>query len=169
MTRDKNLVLARLFTRFTILGRVWSKFARIPASEGVPWAPVNRPLELSRVCLITTAGLHPIGDKPFNMADKDGDPTYRTIPATARQQELTITHDYYDHRDADRDFNIVFPLERARELAAADCLGGLISKHYSFMGHIDGQHVEALQHEVLPALVRELTEAEPDFVFLTPA
>lgn len=169
MLKDRNVALAKLFTRFPILGRVWSKFARVPTSKDVPWAPVRKALDRSRVCLITTAGLHLIGDKPFNMADADGDPTYRIVPATARQQELTITHDYYDHRDADRDPNIVFPLDRVRELAAADYLGGLTSKHYSFMGHIAGKHVEALQHEVLPALLRDLTEAAPDFVFLTPA
>lgn len=169
MSKDRNIVLARLFTRFPILGRVWSKFARVPTSKDVPWTPVRKPLDQSRVCLITTAGLYLIGDKPFNMADADGDPTYRVIQATARPQELTITHDYYDHRDADRDFNIVFPLERMRELTAAGYLGELTSKHYSFMGHIDGRHVEALQHEMLPALLRELSAEAPDIVLLTPA
>lgn len=169
MSKDRNLILARLFTRFPILGRVWSKFARVPTSKDVPWTPVRKPPDQSRVCLITTAGLHLVGDKPFNMADADGDPTYRIIPVTARQQELAITHDYYDHRDADCDFNIVFPLERMRKLTAAGYLGGLTSKHYSFMGHIDGKHVEALQHEVLPVLLRDLRAEAPDFVFLTPA
>jgi D-proline reductase (dithiol) PrdB len=169
MSKDRNAALAKLFTRFPILGRLWSKFARVVTSKDVPWAPVRKPLGRTRVCLITTAGLHLIGDKPFNMADADGDPTYRIIPAMARQQELTITHDYYDHRDADHDFNIVFPLERMRELTAAGYLGGLTSKHFSFMGHIDGGHVEALQHEVLPGLLQELTAEAPDFVFLTPA
>jgi D-proline reductase (dithiol) PrdB len=169
MSKDRNVALAKLFMRFPILGRVWSKFARVPTSNDVPWTPVRKPLGRTRVCLITTAGLHLIGDKPFNMTDADGDPTYRIIPATARQQELTITHDYYDHRDADHDFNIVFPLERMRELTAAGYLGGLTSKHFSFMGHIGGRHVEALQHEVLPGLLQELTAEAPDLVFLTPA
>jgi hypothetical protein len=30
--------------------------------------------------------------------------------------ELTITHDYYDHEDADRDINVVFSIERLKEL-----------------------------------------------------
>jgi hypothetical protein len=34
-------------------------------------------------------------------------PTFRQIPAHAKQDELTITHNYYDHADADRDFNIL--------------------------------------------------------------
>jgi D-proline reductase (dithiol) PrdB len=169
MPIDTSLILARVFTRFPILGRLWSKFARIPTSTDVPWAQVRKPLNRSRVCLITTAGLHLVGDTPFNMTDRSGDPTFRIVPATARQQELTITHDYYDHRDADRDFNIVLPLDRVRELVKTGYLGGLSSKHYSFMGHIDGRYVEALQHEVLPALLQSLAAEAPDFVFLTPA
>jgi D-proline reductase (dithiol) PrdB len=169
MRAAANTVLARAFTRFPFLGRVWSKFARVPTSTDAPWTEMRKSLDQSRVCLITTAGLHLKGDKPFNMGDRDGDPTYRAIPVTARQHELTITHDYYDHRDADRDMNIVFPLDRLRELTAARYLGGLTSMHYSFMGHIDGRHVEALQREVLPALLRSLDADAPDFVFLTPA
>jgi D-proline reductase (dithiol) PrdB len=92
MPAATNVLLTRVFTRFPILGRVWSKFARLPIATDVPWTPAQTPLEQSRVCLITTAGLHLIGDTPFDMADSDGDPTYRIIPATARQQELTITH-----------------------------------------------------------------------------
>lgn len=169
MPANLNVVLARLFTRFPILGRVWSKVAPIPTSEDVPWTPAQKPLDRSRSCLITTGGVHLLGDPPFNMTDPDGDPTYRSIPATAKREELTITHNYYDHRDADRDFNIVFPLDRMRELVEADCLGGLTSNHYSFMGHITGRHVKALQQEILPELLRRLTSAGPDFVFLTPA
>ncbi len=130
---------------------------------------MRKPLQQSRVCVITTAGLHLKTDTPFNMTDPDGDPTYRLIPATARQAELTITHNYYDHRDADRDYNIVFPLDRLRELVANRHLGGLTLRHYSFMGHIDGRHLETLQRDILPALLRLLRSEAPDFVFLTPA
>lgn len=169
MRADTNVFLARVFTRFPIFGRLWSKFARVSVHATVPWAPMQKPLEQSWVCLITTAGIHRKADPPFNMADPDGDPTYRVIPVAATQAELTITHDYYDHRDADRDYNIVFPLDRLRELAEKGFLGGLAPKHYSFMGHIDGRHVDTLEREVLPSLLRDLRAATPDFVFLTPA
>jgi len=164
-----NILLAKVFTRTPILGRLWSKFARMPVNTTVPWTPMRKPLEQSRVCLITTAGLHLKADPPFNMADPAGDPTYRIVPATAGAAELTITHDYYDHRDADRDYNIVFPLDRLRELVAAGHLGSLTPGHYSFMGHIDGRHVERLEREILPALLGRLSAEAPDFVFLTPA
>lgn len=164
-----NVLLARIVTAAPVLGRIWSKFARVPVHATVPWAPRTKPLEQSRVCLVTTAGIHLKTDAPFDMADPDGDPTYRRIPAGATPAELTITHNYYDHRDADRDCNIVFPLERLRELATKGHLGALHPNHYSFMGHIDGRHVDRLEREVLPSLLRDLRAPSPDFVLLTPA
>jgi D-proline reductase (dithiol) PrdB len=130
---------------------------------------MRKQLRECRVCLITTGGIHVRTDKLFNMEDPEGDATYRTIPSDARAEDLTITHNYYDHRDADRDFNILLPLDRLRELASAGHIGGMTQKHYSFMGHIDGPHVPILKHRVLPQLLAELATEEPDFVFLTPA
>lgn len=169
MKQRINMLLARAFTAAPFLGRLWGAFARMPVNLEVPWTPMRTPLAQSRVCLITTAGFHLKTDAPFNMADPDGDPTFRLIPATARQSELTITHDYYDHRDADRDYNIVFPLDRVRELVAGQYLAGLTREHYSFMGHIEGRHVGTLQEEILPSLLQRLGSDPPDFVFLTPA
>ena len=168
MPLSKKIALGRLFTRMPVLGRLWAKRAAIAESSGVPWTPMRKPLPESRICLVTTGGLHLKSDKPFEMADPNGDPSFRAIPATATRDDLTITHDYYDHRDADRDFNIVMPLDRVRELAAAGHLGGLTPTHYSFMGHIDGPHVATLEQEILPQLIARLRAESPDFVFLTP-
>ena len=164
-----NPSLAKLFTRFPALGRWWGRFASIAANTDVPWVPMKTPLGTSRVCLITTGGLHLKTDTPFNMDEPEGDPSYRAIPATATKADLTITHDYYDHKDADRDFNIVFPLGRVRELASAGYLGGLTPTHYSFMGHIAGRHVDTLERLVLPELIRRMRNEGPDLAFLTPA
>jgi D-proline reductase (dithiol) PrdB len=164
-----HIFLARLFTRLPVLGRWWSKFAPMPVNIDVPWVPMKTPLQNSCVCLITTGGLHLKTDTPFNMDDPEGDPSYRAIPATATNRDLVITHDYYDHKDADRDFNIILPLDRVRELVAAGHLGGLTPTHYSFMGHIDGRHVRTLESAVLPELIGRIQREAPDFVFLTPA
>ncbi|MDE3135493.1 MAG: hypothetical protein KGL59_02875 [Acidobacteriota bacterium] len=168
MPLSRKIVLARLFTRMPLLGRIWARTANIAASDGVPWTPMSKPLSESRICLITTGGLHLKSDKPFDMFDPEGDSSFRAIPATATRDDLTITHDYYDHADVDRDFNIVMPLDRIRELVAAGHLGGLTPTHYSFMGHIDGPHVATLEMEILPELVARLRTESPDFVFLTP-
>lgn len=164
-----NSSLAKLLTRCPTLGRWWGRFASIAANADVPWVPMKAPLRTSRVCLITTGGLHLKTDPPFNMDDPEGDPNYRAIPATATRADLTITHNYYDHTEADLDFNIVFPIDRLRELASAGHLGGLTSTHYSFMGHIAGRYVDTLERAIVPELIGRMRSEAPDFVFLTPA
>lgn len=164
-----TILLARAFTRWPTLGRRWSKAARIAVSADVPWTRVQTPLSSSYVCLITTGGLHLKTDEPFNMDDPQGDPTFRLIPASATQSDLIITHNYYNHADADRDFNVLLPLDRVRELAKAGFLAGLTPTHYSFMGHIDGPHVATLENVILPSLIERIKAEHPDFVLLTPA
>ncbi|MCG6911678.1 MAG: hypothetical protein LJE94_16370 [Deltaproteobacteria bacterium] len=68
------------------------------------------------------------------------DPTFRIIDSKTIEENFLITHDYYDHRDADKDLNIVFPVTRVREMAAAKVIGSIAEHHYSFMGHITGPH-----------------------------
>jgi len=164
-----NRLLARLFTSVPLVGRIWAKCAPIAVSADVPWTPYDKPLAATRVCLLTTGGLHLRHDQPFNMEDSDGDPSYRTIPADARPEDLCITHNYYNHQDADRDFNLILPLERLRALVAAGYVGGLTPNHYSFMGHIDGPHVATLQQKILPMLLARLHQEKPDLAFLTPS
>jgi D-proline reductase (dithiol) PrdB len=152
-----------------VLGRVWGRWARIEVRRDVPWAPLTPPLDHCRATLITTGGVHLSTDPPFDMANPAGDPSVRAIPVLTSMEDLRITHDYYDHRDADRDPNIVFPLERFRELVKAGRLGGLAPTHWSFMGHITGSLVEQLETETIPALVANLRLEQLDFAFLTPA
>jgi D-proline reductase (dithiol) PrdB len=161
--------VSRLLTRAPVLGRAWGRWARIEVRPGVPWAPLTRPLHDCRATLVTTGGVHLSADRPFDMANPLGDPGFRAIPVSTPVEHLKITHDYYDHQDADRDPNIVFPLERFRELATERRLGGLTATHWSFMGHITGSLLETLETESIPALVARLRDEQPDFAFLTPA
>ena len=167
--QKRDALLAKVLTCVPLVGRVWGKLAHIETKTDVPWTPIRKPLRECRVCLITTGGLHLRNDRPFNMEDPAGDPTYRIIPDDACAENLTITHNYYDHRDADRDFNILLPLGRLREMVRAGLVGGLTSSHYSFMGHIEGQHLATLEERILPNLLAGLAVEKPDFVFLTPA
>lgn len=162
-------LLARVFTRVPLVGRVWGRLARIEKEKDVPWTPITKPLQECRICLITTGGLHLRNDRPFNMEDPEGDPTYRIIPSDARAEDLTVTHNYYDHRDADRDFNILLPLDRLRELVREGFVGELAPSHYSFMGHIAGPRLAVLKERILHELVSRMVAEKPDIAFLTPA
>ena len=164
-----NRLIARRLNALPVLGRLWARWARTAARPDVPWTELRRPLRRCRAAIVTTGGVHRTDDRPFDMTNPDGDPSFRVIPAAAGIGDLTITHDYYDHRDAGRDLNLVFPLERFRELAQEGALGGVVGSHFSFMGHIDGPLVGRLETETIPELLVQLRADPPDFVFLVPA
>lgn len=165
----KNRLLAKLFTRFPWLTTLWLK-AQTPEILGAPpWTLLTKPLNECTVALVTTAGVHRRDDVPFDMSDQDGDPTYREIPTDCPLTDLMITHDYYDHTDADKDLNIVFPLQRLQEFQAEGRIGNLAPLHYSFMGHIDKRHVSHLVQKTAPEVAQKLKALKVDVVILTPA
>lgn len=161
--------LARLAARWPALSDRLVRSYRPKESAGVPWQPVTRRLDRSRIALVTTAGIHHGHQTPFDMADADGDPSFRIIDDRTIEHDYRITHDYYDHQDARRDLNVVFPVTRLREMLAARCIGQISSRHISFMGHIEGLHVQRLIHETAPQAAALLKQEAVDAVVLTPA
>jgi D-proline reductase (dithiol) PrdB len=137
------------------------------AGKEIPWQPLRKPLQHCRVALVTTAGVHLKNQEPFNVKAKKGDPSFREIPANSPLNDYQITHTHYDHTDADKDINCVFPITRLMELAEAGFIGGVSSANYGFMGFI----LNAL-HETLidnaGKVARELVKQETDVVLLTP-
>jgi len=165
----KDRILAKLFTRVPVLVERWAKSDRFITHIDTPWTPVSKALEESRVALVTTAGIHLRSQQPYDMGDKEGDPSYREIPGEIDVGSLLITHNYYDHKDADRDINVVFPIERLRELENERIIGKAALRHFSFMGHIMGRHVSTLINRTGPEVARLLKADSVDAVFLTPA
>jgi D-proline reductase (dithiol) PrdB len=166
--RLKNRFISRVITRFPVLA---DRFIRSYAPwefEDTPWTPFAKPLRDCTVALITTAGVHHRDQPPFNMSDKDGDPTFRVIDLARPSDSLMITHDYYDHKDADRDLNIVFPAERLQEFAAEGLIGVLARHAYGLMGHITGRHVMTLVNVTAPEIAADLKRDGVDAVLLTP-
>lgn len=119
--------------------------------------------------MITTGGIHLDNQAPFNMRDPAGDPSFREIPADTPPDHLVITHNYYDHSDAQRDINIVFPLEGVQLLKQSREIGDVNHRHFSFMGHITNHHVQTLINDTAPRVAAALKEDGVDIVILTPA
>jgi len=164
----KDRILAKIFTAFPSLVRRAAEKIPPLKIEGIPWAPFTKGLKGSRVAIVTTAGVHLKSQKPFNMKDPNGDATFRVIPKDTKKEDFIITHDYYDHRDADIDINIVFPIDRLRELADEGFIGAVAENHYGFMGHIDGPHLKTLLNDTAPDAAKRLKEDGVDCVLLTP-
>ena len=166
--RLKNRLIAKVITRFPRLSGRYVQGYRPWEAEDVPWAPVVKPLRESTVALVTTAGVHHRGQPPFDMADPDGDPSFRLLNTETIADDYRITHDYYDHKDADRDLNVVFPLERLQEMAAVGSIGAAAPRHPGFMGHIDKHHMATLMEETAPRAAAVLKADGVDAVLLTP-
>jgi D-proline reductase (dithiol) PrdB len=164
----KNTTLVQLFKHVPWLSARWARSHRFLEGEGIPWTPVKGPLPEMVIALVTTAGVHLRSQEPFDMDDPNGDLSYRVIPSDVKSEALVITHKYYDHSAADRDINVVLPLDRLRELKTEGRIGGLASFAYSFMGHIDGQHLRSLVEQTAPAVARRLRRDGAQAVFLTP-
>ncbi len=165
----KDRWLARLFTRYpTLFGR-WARNADIIGFSDTPWAPLKKKIADCRIALITTGGVHLSSQAPFDMLNPSGDASYREIPANTSSGQLSITHNYYDHSDAGRDVNIIFPFERLRELEQFGEIGKANHRHYSFMGHITGHLIDVLVNETVPRVVDALARDAVDVVVLTPA
>lgn len=101
-------------------------------------------------------------DPPFIL---NGDSTFRVIPKDAQPSDLAITHQAYDRTDALKDINLVFPIERLRELEAEHVIGRLAEVHYGFglMGSAK---------KLMPAIkevARRISEAGVDLALLVPA
>ncbi len=168
-SRGKVGLGARLFTRSRSLTAFWARHARVAVHGDAPWTPLRKDLRACAVALVTTAGVHLATDAPFDMGDRRGDPSFREVPSDAPGSLLRVTHDYYDHRDADRDVNVVFPIDRLRELRDAGEIGRTAPRHYSFMGHVTGPHLETLRGATSREVARRLREAGVDLVVLSPA
>jgi D-proline reductase (dithiol) PrdB len=101
----------------------------------VPFTPFDRALDKSVISIVSAGGVHLREQEPFNIADELGDLTYRVIPPDAASPDLMVTHHHYDHSDADRDINVVFPLDVLTDLAAGGFIGGIGKKHVGYMGY----------------------------------
>jgi D-proline reductase (dithiol) PrdB len=165
--RLKNRALAKAAAKYPFLAKRLIDSYEPVESIDVPWSPVRKLLKESKIAIVTTAGIHHRYQKPFDMTDPEGDPTFRGINIW-QPEDLMITHDYYDHSDADMDMNIVFPQERLKEFELEGIVGRVSDTHYSFMGHIDGRHIDTLVNIQAPEVAKRLKADNVDIVLLTP-
>jgi D-proline reductase (dithiol) PrdB len=116
-----------------------------------------------RVALITTAGLHFRDEEAFDFTDA----TFRPIPGDEDADNLIMSHSSanFDRSGFAEDVNLVFPIDRFKELATDGAIGSVADVHYSFMGA--GLMPEA--YEKSAAQVAELLNRDQvDAAFLTP-
>jgi D-proline reductase (dithiol) PrdB len=128
-----------------------------PTFETQPW--VEGPLlSQRRVAIVSTAGLHRRGDHPFTFDARDG---YRIIPGDVVANDLVMTHvsANFDRAGFQHDWNVVFPVDRLRELAEEGIISSVASYCYSFMGAHDPMALEDQAHSVVDLMVKDQVNA----------
>lgn len=132
-----------------------------PAFETTPFVS-GPPLAHRRIAILTSAALVRRGDKPFPF----GSGECRFLSADIPTGDLLVSHVSinFDRSGWQRDVNVVYPIDRLRELAAAGVIGGVAETHYSVMGSTD----PAAMEEALDQITGQLRQERIDSVLLTP-
>jgi len=152
----KKWMMARIFR-----GDRWAK-------GDTPWTPLPRPVSEIRLALIGSGGVYCEDQTPFDAANLQGDWSFRVIPNDTSTSVLRVSHNHYNHKDgADKDINVVFPLDRLRELEAQGAIGQLSPVHIGFMGYI--MRPEKFIEETAPQMIQILKEAAVEAALLVPA
>lgn len=139
----------------------WSVF------KTTTWTPFEKPLEKARVAILCSSGISRKDQEPFDPLSRSN-LTYREIPKGTRAEELVINYSYYNHSDADKDPNIVFPIDRFRELEEEGFIGELAETNYGLgMGRMYKR--TALQTQLAAEIARRVKEADVDVLFCVPA
>jgi D-proline reductase (dithiol) PrdB len=139
----------------------WSVF------DSSPWTSLEKPLKEATISLISSAGIFRDDQEPFDPWAVN-DLSFREIPAETPLKRLKLHDNYFDHRDAVKDLNCVFPLERLGELAEEGYIGRLASPAITLgMGRLYKR--TALQTETVPKIVEVLRRQNTDAVLLVAA
>jgi len=133
-----------------------------------PWTEMRKPLSRCKVALVTSAGLHMRGDKPFVGDHEKRDQSYMVIPSDAKAGDILQSHTSigFDRTGIYKDINVAFPIDRLRELAERGVIGGLAKNFYSFMGAVT--YPNRIIAETGPEAAGLMREEGVDVVLLTP-
>jgi D-proline reductase (dithiol) PrdB len=128
-----------------------------------PAFTISKPLDQATVAIVTSAALHSPGSDRF----APGDTSYRLIDREERNLVLGHWSPNFDRTAVAIDLNVVYPIDRLEELAAAGVIGAVAPHHMSFAGN-QPDDVATLRLDSGPAAAAALLADGVDVVVLTP-
>lgn len=139
----------------------------ITKADAVPLALLKKPLSESRLTFVSSAGVQPKGTMPFDVVHPVGDYSFRRVPSNSKPSELEIHQIKYPTHGAERDLNVIFPVERLQELAAEGLTGGLTENFFSFIGY--NMDPERLERTLAEDIADGVESDGADVALLAPA
>jgi D-proline reductase (dithiol) PrdB len=128
--------------------------------DTVPLARLRRPLSESRLTFVSSAGVQPKGTMPFDVVHPVGDYSFRRVPSDSKPSNLEIHQIKYPTVGANRDLNVIFPIERLQELEGEGIIRHLTPNFFSFIGYnMDPERLErTLAEDIAEAVVQDGAE-----------
>jgi D-proline reductase (dithiol) PrdB len=132
-----------------------------PSFDTTPFV-AGPPLAQRRVAILSSAAIIKRGDQPFPFGSGEA----RFIDGSTPTADLLISHVSinFDRSGWQRDVNVVFPIDRLRELAAAGEIAAVAPTHYTVMGSTD----PAAMLDAVDQIAGQLKQERIDAVLLTP-
>ncbi len=139
----------------------------ISKEDLVPLASLGRPLSEARLAFVSTAGVQPKGTLPFDVVHPVGDYSFRRVPSDSDPADLEIHQLKYPTDGAHRDLNVIFPIERLRELRDEGVIGGLTDNFFSFIGY--NMDPGLLERTLAEGIAEAVCAEQAEVALLSPA
>ena len=127
------------------------------------WCPIKKPLNESRVALLSSAALRLAHQEPFIPREDFG---YRRVPSDPSAGEIIIDHHSGIGRVPKQDPEIVFPRTALATLQKRGVVGDLSPFHFSFMGGLRDH--DKVENQLATAITSDLKQAQVDLALLVP-
>ena len=126
----------------------------------IPYTPLRRDLTDCRIALVSTSGAYVEGMQPFS----DNDLSFRLVPTDTDTKKIRFVPGHFDTSKGAEDANVMFPLDRLRELVARGEVRALTEQHVS-MGLTT--ELRKLKEVFSWEIAEVVMKMRPDIVVLT--
>ncbi len=89
------------------------------------------------------------------------------MPSNSKPADLEIHQLKYPTSGAEKDLNVIFPIERLQELAAENFIGELAANFFSFIGY--NMDAERLERTLAEDIAEAVAVEKADVALLAPA
>lgn len=115
------------------------------------------PLPKRRVAIISSAALFARSSRPFMRGATD----FRELPASLPTGNILMSHVSISHDRTgwQRDINVVYPIDRLKELAAEGTIGSVATANYSVLGSTDPTLLDETADDISTCLRRDGVDA----------
>ena len=99
-------------------------------TEPTPWTPLRRELRHCKAAIVSTAGVRLKTQHSFGR----NSPDFREISVYSPPDEMAFDFTNYDPAEAEKDLNVLVPVDRLKDLVDRGALAGLNETFLSFFG-----------------------------------